>query len=155
MTTTPSPLTPAVRQALAYVAILGNFCKGTHLDTRLAAGHYTKDLDYATCRRFYAVPDAETYAATPLWKAHAALVAVGFSCLGNTRPRNGKLRIEKTIQYEKLDDNLDGFSVTLYPQGHLYMHRVKKGQELYTKEDVGSTSAAEAGTLPPLFTASL
>jgi hypothetical protein len=153
MTSTPSPsLPPAVRQALAYVAIVGSFPKGIHLGTLSAAHDRVESADYETTKRFYTVPNAEDYAATPLWKAHAALLGAGFSFRGNVRIVHATVRIRKELRYDRLDDALDGFEAVLYPQGHLFLNRVQKGHALHRRSDTAYVSANNAGTLPDLVT---
>lgn len=150
----PPILTPAVRQALAYVAILGQFPKGIHRNTRITASDRVRSTDATKTNRFYDVSDEADYAGTALWKAHAALLRAGFCCRGNLRVRSDKIHIYKTIRYEKIDRSQNGFSATVYPDGRLYLNRVDDGYDNHRKGNTVFVSAANAGTLPALFTAS-
>jgi hypothetical protein len=97
--------TPAVRNAIAFVDFYGDFAKGTHVDTRLAAQHY-EDGDYAwvkfnhdydvsgyTRPRFYTVTEAgrEVAAKGALAKTLAWLKAEGFKFRKSDKPKLGFL----------------------------------------------------------------
>lgn len=155
--TEPYALTPAVRAALAYIAITGNTAKGTQVDTRVAALHYAEDSDYERTGRFYTVPEqnAAHYQGTPLGKAHAALLAAGFEFRGYAQvlARKGGLRSIKNLRYTRLDNAGDGFSADVEPSGYLYWHVVKGYRDLWSPGQHGRVPAKQAGTLPVLFSA--
>jgi len=150
----PYALTPAVRAALAYIAITGNTPKGAHVDTWVAALYYAEQPKPPSLRAAYVVPEenAQHYLETPLWKAHAALRAAGFSFRGPVRGPN--LRIGKNLRYERVDDSGNGFEAEVTPQGYL-IGTVVRG--FLSKMGQGRTEcvrASQAGTLPNLFSRS-
>jgi hypothetical protein len=147
------PLTLAGRNVLAYVAIIGTEPKGTHVDTRISVGRYTESDDFEKNGRFYKVKPEHVaeYESAPLWRAHAALIAAGFACMGLDKIR-GTFRRRKTIRYERIGEDGKGFSATLYPDGALYAHRVSNWHDRHGAADSGYVSKKDAGALPALFT---
>lgn len=149
----PYALTPAVRAALAYIAITGTTAKGTQIDTITAAKHYAEYSDFERTHRFYTVPSRNLrhYESTPLWKVHVALLAAGFELRGIVRVRNGSVRLGKNVRYERVDADGNGFSAEVEPSGHLFGHVVKDDRDLWGRDHTETVTAKHAGTLPSLF----
>lgn len=74
-------LTPALSLALSYVYITGQIPSHIHMDTRLALGVYTVDLNFVKTGKFYDLTEEGVAAIQdePLYKSHQYLLSLGFT----------------------------------------------------------------------------
>lgn len=124
-------MSPALKQALAYVGIRGHYPKGIHVNTRLAAYDYVANADYDRTRRFYDLTaEAEALVRDhPFSIGHRFLTARGFKPV--VYPRFPSLH---WIDYRH--DNGDeahlfrGGSVQILPDGSY------QGRQMFTHQQV-------------------